>query len=149
MGFLFFWLIWMVVNALIASSKNRSTIGWVLLSIPFGLIATLVLACLPKLQEEGSVAARSVAEQTKVCPRCAETVKAAAMVCRFCNHEFDPATVPPPAQYPWEMVEDFGNGYGVFMYKHAKLVYTNRGVKWKGSTYDSPAQAIGAVDAYS
>lgn len=33
----------------------------------------------------------------KVCPRCAETVKLAAVVCRFCNYEFDmtaPIIVP-------------------------------------------------------
>lgn len=28
--------------------------------------------------------------QSKICPRCAETVKAAAMVCRYCGHEFLP-----------------------------------------------------------
>jgi hypothetical protein len=28
-------------------------------------------------------------EATKVCPECAETVKAAAKVCRFCGHRFD------------------------------------------------------------
>jgi len=28
---------------------------------------------------------------TKVCPRCAETLKGAAKVCRFCQHEFEPA----------------------------------------------------------
>jgi hypothetical protein len=29
--------------------------------------------------------------ETRVCPRCAETVKAAALVCRYCGHEFEPA----------------------------------------------------------
>jgi len=30
----------------------------------------------------------ATSSKTKVCPRCAETVKAAALVCRFCGHEF-------------------------------------------------------------
>jgi hypothetical protein len=30
-------------------------------------------------------------EQTKACPRCAETVKAAALVCRYCGYEFEAA----------------------------------------------------------
>jgi hypothetical protein len=33
-----------------------------------------------------------VVDQTKVCPDCAETVKAPARVCRFCGYRFDAAT---------------------------------------------------------
>ncbi len=29
----------------------------------------------------------------KTCPKCAETVKAAAAVCRFCGHQFEPASI--------------------------------------------------------
>lgn len=35
---------------------------------------------------------------TKRCPRCAEDVKAEALVCRFCGHEFLPGEAPPTAE---------------------------------------------------
>jgi hypothetical protein len=36
---------------------------------------------------------------TKICPDCAEEVKAAARVCRFCRHRFE-GSQPPPSQPP-------------------------------------------------
>ena len=42
-----------------------------------------------ELREETlSSGASTIVDDTKVCPRCAETVKAAAVVCRYCQHEF-------------------------------------------------------------
>jgi hypothetical protein len=39
-----------------------------------------------------------VEDDEKVCPRCAETVKSAALVCRFCGYEFGtPVTTTPTA----------------------------------------------------
>lgn len=35
------------------------------------------------------------ADPEKVCPKCAERVKAAAAVCRFCSHPFESALSPP------------------------------------------------------
>lgn len=44
---------------------------------------------LPALDRaSGSEVAPVGAAQEKVCPQCAESVKSAATVCRFCNHEF-------------------------------------------------------------
>lgn len=38
--------------------------------------------------------------QTKVCPQCAEEVKAAARVCRFCSHQFEPLLDGPAPVQP-------------------------------------------------
>jgi hypothetical protein len=40
-------------------------------------------------------------DDEKVCPRCAETIKRAALVCRYCGHEFGegpPSSAPPAAR---------------------------------------------------
>lgn len=147
------WAFFVVITALIAGSKNRSVGGWAALGAFFGVFATIAVACCSKLPTEAEIAARREADPavTKVCPRCAERVKAAALICRFCNHEFDPASIPEsprPAALPWTRAEDHGEGYGIYHYKGDRLVYSSKGVKWKTSTFETPAQAIAAIDGY-
>ncbi len=42
-----------------------------------------------RIEVQGSKQSAPTAEKT--CPKCAENVKAAATVCRFCGHNFEPA----------------------------------------------------------
>lgn len=150
---LLFWLVWMLISALVANSKNRSAFGWALLSIPFGLFATIVVACLPRLPGAAERGASTQAPPEKTCPRCAEKVKFAAQVCRFCGHEFDPAETKALADaekagLPWQLVEDWGNGYGIYTYKGEQLAYRQGGVRWRTSQFDTPEIAIKSLDAY-
>lgn len=97
-----------ILNGLLASSRGRPVPGWALLGAFFPLISLLILVLLPDLKAEQSAATQlaeanhqrqlaelraEMAADTKTCPRCAENVKFAALVCRYCGHEF--AQVPP------------------------------------------------------
>lgn len=59
----------------------------------------------------------------KTCPKCAESVKAAATVCRFCGHSFpnEPLYSAPKVQHvsqaPLSKAEEFGKKVGSFFAK--------------------------------
>lgn len=60
------------------------TFGFSLFLIPFYPIRCIICG-----SEEGKGEAnRKVSADTKICPQCAEEVKAAAKICRFCRYEF-------------------------------------------------------------
>ena len=60
----------------------------------FGLIFSQPTGALTVTYERRKV---SVEDEEKTCPQCAERVKAAALVCRFCGYQFPSEKVLPPA----------------------------------------------------
>jgi hypothetical protein len=88
MEILFFWIPLAVVVGIWASNRGRSGFGWFVLAFFFSpLLAALFLAVMSNLAAEKE--AQKAAADMKVCPRCAESVKSQALVCRFCGFEFD------------------------------------------------------------
>ncbi|WP_083861456.1 zinc ribbon domain-containing protein [Microvirga lotononidis] len=89
MGWIIFWIGGAILVAVVASNKGRSGLGWFFLSLILSPLLTLIgVAVMSRVEP---------AEASKTCPRCAETVKLAAAVCKHCGFEFSGA--PQQASY--------------------------------------------------
>jgi hypothetical protein len=100
--FVIIWVFCGVISAIIASNKRRTVFGWFCMGILFGPLAVITVAVLRQLTPNEAAraaggprailpepeAANVNAVRTKPCPRCAEDVKVAALVCRFCGYDF-------------------------------------------------------------
>lgn len=91
-----FWILFGVVAAIIAGTKGRSGFGWFILGLLFGPFSLVILA-LPTLDTatnspttpDSSPYGQQFNRDRK-CPFCAETIKAEAVICRFCNRDLPP-----------------------------------------------------------
>ena len=89
-----FWLGFSAAVASYASNRGRSGIGWMIFSLLLSpLLGFLFVAASPNLQleaekREQEAQRRKELENSKTCPKCAENVKKAATVCRFCGYDF-------------------------------------------------------------
>lgn len=83
-------ILWLLLSAVIgafAKSRGRSGIGFFFLSCLISpIISGILVAIAPNLTQQRAV--QQEIAVSKTCPQCAEMVKAAAKVCRFCHHEF-------------------------------------------------------------
>jgi len=90
------WLAFSVVAGVLAHNKGRSGAGFfflaLLLSPIIGILAAAVVS--PDATRAGDRAARS--GRGRVCPHCAEVVKPAARVCRYCGNNLPAAAASAP-----------------------------------------------------
>lgn len=97
MGLLVAWAMLGGVVAIIANSKRFDTFGWFVYGALTGPIALTHVIVKPAKAAAPPIAS----EPQKVCPDCAEAIKADAMVCRYCGNRSFPTAPEPDEADQW------------------------------------------------
>ena len=80
----FIWLFSIILTPIIANSKGKSSLGFLLFAIIFGPLALIWILVAPA-DEEGIEKNKLMSNEAKKCPYCAELIKPEAKLCRFCG----------------------------------------------------------------
>lgn len=81
---MFYVITWIAVGAcasLVAASKGRSPVGWLLLGTFFGPLATTVACLLPSVLGKEAPAP----PVRRICPHCSNEIAPSARMCRWCR----------------------------------------------------------------
>ncbi|EMW2000161.1 MULTISPECIES: zinc ribbon domain-containing protein [Morganellaceae] len=74
---LIFWILLSIIIGCVAASKDRSFLGWCLLSLVISPLISLIILL---IVGEGNYA---------ICPKCKEKVKSEASICKHCGTQFE------------------------------------------------------------
>lgn len=82
--YLIIWLVLGFITTMIASSKGLNTALWFFIGFGFGPLG--LLCALLASEDEEQVESKMIRIGTlKICPKCAETIKNNALICKHCG----------------------------------------------------------------
>lgn len=90
MLYLTIWILFAAFSAAIASSKNRSGIGWFIIGFLFGPFG-LIVAALPKIDTQPKDEPKKI---TTPCKKCNEDIIHNSKICRFCSTKYPHLSEP-------------------------------------------------------
>lgn len=92
-----YWFIASIIVGIIASSKDRSGLGYFFISLFFSpLLIGILILVLPSLKEQAiRISGEEASPKTHVrCPDCRELVRMDANVCKHCRTRLKPVALP-------------------------------------------------------